>query len=229
MPASQRTDIYLETGSKRTFACSVEWPGWSRSGQDEASALQAVMAYGKRYRAAISSARLGFQPPEDIGSFKVVERLKGDMTTDFGTPGRIPAVDSRTVGDVELRRLQAILKACWRTFDRIAAKATGKPLRLGPRGGGRDRQKIISHVMEAEHAYAVRLGIMLPTLGADATPAELDQFRKAILQAVAASAHGEFPRQGPRGGKRLPAPYFVRRSAWHLLDHAWEIEDRLEG
>ena len=52
--------------------------------------------------------------------------------------------------------------------------------------------------------------------------------RKAMLEALAASARGEVPEEGPRGGKRWTGRYFVRREAWHVLDHAWEIEDRME-
>jgi hypothetical protein len=50
--------------------------------------------------------------------------------------------------------------------------------------------------------------------------------QKAFIAAARARAHGELPDQGPRGGKRWPARYAIRRSAWHALDHAWEIEDR---
>src|SRR5512140_342388 len=124
MPATH-FDVYLGTGARRTCASALAWPGRCRSGQDEASALQALVDYGKRYRSAVASARLGFQPPEDSEAFRVVERLKGDMTTDFGTPGRIPAADALPVQAAEVRRLQAILKACWRSLDRSAAAATG--------------------------------------------------------------------------------------------------------
>lgn len=223
-----KTGIYLETGSKRTFASALDWPGWSRGGPDEAAAVQALLEYGKRYQKAISSARLGFEPPRDIGGLKVVERLKGDTTTDFGSPGRIPATDEAPVNETELKRLQAILKASWRTFDKVAAASRGKKLRLGPRGGGRDLQKIVEHVFGGEHAYATALGWKLPFLDADATAEELREFRKGILQGLTASAHGELPLRGPRGGRRWPARYFVRRAAWHVLDHAWEIEDRLK-
>ncbi len=228
MATHSKLPVYLEIGSKRTFAGALDWPGWSRSGTDDAAALQALLGYGKRYQKAIRTARLGFQPPDDVGTFKVVEKVKGDATTDFGTPGCIPQADTVKVSDAELRRLEAILQACWRTFDEVAAAATGRTLRLGPRGGGRDRQKMMEHVFGAEHAYATALGWKLPFLGPEATPAQLQEFRKGILQGLEASAHGELPLRGPRGGRRWPARYFVRRAAWHILDHAWEIEDRLE-
>ncbi len=228
MATPSKMPVYMEIGSKRTFAAALDWPGWSRSGTDETSALQALLDYGRRYQKAVRSARLGFQLPEGTGTFKVVEKIKGDATTDFGTPGCIPQADTAKVSEPELRRLEAILKACWRTFDEVAASAEGRTLRLGPRGGGRDRRKMLEHVLGAEHAYATALGWKLPFLGPDATPEQLQAFRKGILEGLAASAHGELPLRGPRGGRRWPARYFVRRAAWHILDHAWEIEDRLE-
>ncbi len=228
MTTHSKMPVYLEVGSKRTFAGAVDWPGWSRSGTGDASALQALLDYGKRYQKAIRAARLGFQPPAEVGTFKVVEKIKGDTTTDFGTPGCIPQADTVKVSEAELRRLEAILKACWHTFDEVAAAAKGRTLRLGPRGGGRDLQKMMEHVFGAEHAYATALGWKLPFLGPEATPEQLQEFRKGILQGLEASAHGELPLRGPRGGRRWPARYFVRRAAWHILDHGWEIEDRLE-
>ncbi len=228
MPASSKTRVYLETGSKLTFAGALDWPGWSRSGHDEATALQALLDYSGRYQKAIRSARLGFQLPRDVAEFKIIEKVKGDATTNFGTPHCIPEADKAAIDEAELQRLQAVLKACWRTFDEIAAAAKGHTLRLGPRGGGRDRQKMLEHVYGAEHAYATALGWNLPLLGSDATAAELQEFRKGVLQGLTASAHGELPLRGPRGGRRWPARYFVRRAAWHVLDHAWEMEDRVE-
>jgi len=31
--------VYIESGAKKVFACAVDFPGWCRSGKDEASAL----------------------------------------------------------------------------------------------------------------------------------------------------------------------------------------------
>ena len=203
----------------------IRWPGWSRVGKDEVSALQALIDYGPRYLGAVGETAKGLKPPTDISRLKVVERLKGDITTDFGTPGTIPRSDSRPMDEAEIKRQQAILMACWRTFDKVARAAKGKALQTGPRGGGRDRDRIINHVFEAEHAHLVRLGWKAGwTEGPD--EAWLPD-REEILAGVAASAHGELPTRGQRGGRRWPARYYLRRAAWHILDHAWEIEDRL--
>jgi hypothetical protein len=224
--SSYKIHVYLEIGKKRTFAGVLDWPGWCRGGSDQESALQALIDYAPRYANVLSSARLGFRAPTEPSVFKVVERLKGDMTTDFGSPGIPPAYDASPVDDAELRRLQSLLKACWRMFDAAAKTASGKTLRLGARGGGRDLEKIVRHVQEAEHMYVTRLGWQHRLGTAADWSREPNQARQETLLALEASAHGELPTRGPRGGIRWKARYFVRRAAWHVLDHAWEIEDR---
>jgi hypothetical protein len=219
--------VYLEIGSKRIFASARDWPGWSRAGHDEASALQALVDYAPRYAAAVRSSRLGFQASGDASLFKVLERLDGDTTTDFGAPGRIPAGDAQPVDEDELKRLQKILKACWHTFDAIVESARGKTLQTGPRGGGRNLDKIVSHVLDAQGGYASKLGWKpAPKSGVEGGDQDSEEKLKAALAGLAAAAHGELPSHGPRGGLHWPPRYYVRRSAWHILDHAWEIEDR---
>jgi hypothetical protein len=223
-PGSKAIEVCLEIGKTHTFAVALNWPGWSRSGKDEAGALQALVDYGSRYQRALGEAAAGLEVPAKPPEFKVVERLKGDATTNFGTPGMIPASDKRSMDETELKRQQALLLACWRKFDAVARSARGKVLRAGPRGGGRDLNRIISHVFEAEHAYLVRLGWKA---GLPEGPGEgYLPDRQDILAGIVAAAQGELPTRGPRGGLRWPARYYVRRAAWHVLDHAWEIEDR---
>ncbi len=227
MPSSNKIDVYLEVGKKRTFAGAVDWPGWCRSGRDEASALQTLFAYGPRYARVLSAARLGFRAPAETSALKVIERLAGDATTDFGAPGIAPSRDKRPVDDAELERMQAILKACWRTFDQAVSAARGKELRKGPRGGGRDLDKIVEHVLGADEGYLARIGRKFKPEPTDDPSKRLSSTRQAILVALTTAAHGETPTRGPRGGARWTPRYFVRRSAWHVLDHAWEIQDRV--
>ena len=218
----EKINIYLEVGTRRTFAAAIDWPGWCRVGKDEANALQALFDYGPRYADIVRPARLGFRAPKEISAFVVVERLKGNTTTDFGAPDMAPASDSQLLDDAELRRLQKILKACWRAFDAIAEKADGKTLSTGPRGGGRLLDGIVEHVLGSEKGYLSQLGGKTPG------PDSAEITRQAILETLKASAHGEIAEYGPRGGKRWSPRYFVRREAWHVLDHVWEIEDRLQ-
>src|SRR5512141_7979 len=109
--SAKSINVYLETGSKRTFAGAIEWPGWCRSGRDETSALQVLLDYAPRYASALRNARLGFQTPAGLAELVVADRLKGGSTTDFGAPEVAPTADNRPVDDAELKRLDAILKA----------------------------------------------------------------------------------------------------------------------
>ena len=222
----KRIEAYLEVGSKRTFAGTLDWPGWCRSGRDEATALQALLDYGPRYARALRSARLGFRPPRRASELVVVERLRGDATTDFGAPGAAPLADSNVLNEEELGRLGAILRACWRAFDAAAEGASGKRLRKGPRGGGRSLAAVVEHVVDAEGAYLASIGWKLESRGKTQIAEKVGLTRGEVLKGLGASARGELPAIGPRGGKRWNPRYFVRRVAWHVLDHAWEIEDR---
>jgi len=216
-------ETYLEVGKKRTFAGAVDWPGFSRSGKTADEALQALFDYAPRYARVVHGTALKFSPPKDPGQLKIVEKLQGDTTTDFGSPGMPPNADDRDVSDADLERLQSVLRACWKAFDAAVRKARGKDLQpSGPRGGGRDLDKIVGHVLEAECGYVRMLGLKVP----DDKRSDPSVVRKTILDGVAAAARGETETEGPRGGRRWNARYFTRRVAWHALDHAWEIEDR---
>jgi hypothetical protein len=226
MPPTHR--IYVESGKQRVFAAALDWPGWCRAGRDQEVAVEALLASAPRYRAAVARARKGFAVPKDASALRIVERLKGNASTDFGVPALSPKSDDRPLGDAELARLSALLKACWRTFDGIAQGASGAILRTGPRGGGRDLNAIVDHVLDAEQAYLSRLRGKLPPKGEGDIGDRMMAVRQAVLAAVSARAHGE-PLPPSRQTAKVWAPrYAVRRSAWHALDHAWEIEDRAE-
>jgi hypothetical protein len=159
--------------------------------------------------------------------FGVVERLEGNATTDFGAPDLAPANDAISLADTEHRRYQALLNGCWRAFDAAGRLALGKKLRLGPRGGGRDMKGIVRHVLMVDAAYLAQLGWKLKMAEEDDSDVDIQRTREGILLALAAAARGELPPRGPRGGVRWMPRYFVRRVAWHVLDHVWELEDRL--
>ena len=209
--------IYLEVGTKREFAGAIEWPGWERSGRDEDAAVEALVAYAPRYARAIGRSRSGFAPPAGVADISVSERVKGNATTDFGAPGIAPAADERPLDDAETTRQVRLLRAAWAALDRAAADADGVALRTGPRGGGRPVDAIVAHVADAEGTYLSKLGGRVAT-GADP--------RIAIVETIGARARGEPPARTPRSGVLWTPRYFVRRAAWHALDHAWEIEDR---
>jgi hypothetical protein len=212
------TDVAIESGSKRVFAFALDWPGWCRSGKDEAVALSALGDYAPRYLPVAKKARLAFDP-KSATAFRVVEHLPGTATTDFGAPDSVATRDTTPLASAEAKRIAALLNGAWTIFDEVIAGAPPE-LRKGPRGGGRDRDQIADHVLGAEGAYVRKLGLRL-------TPPTRDDRRGiAEFRAVIADVLGK-----PSNGKALvekgwPQRYAARRITWHALDHAWEIQDR---
>lgn len=216
---------YVEIGQTQTFAVALDWPGWCRSGRNETSALQALYDYEPRYARALQTTQLAFLAPSEASALVVVVRLLGNATTNFGAPDLAPSGDTKPIDPTELERWQVVLKACWQMFDTAVAAATGLALGKGPRGGGRALTKIIQHV-RVDASYLTSLGGQLKS-SEESTPGQaLAPLRQAILTTLVAAARGEVPAWGSRGGACWTPRYFVRRLAWHELDHAWEIEDR---
>jgi hypothetical protein len=197
------TRVYLEVGTKRVFAGAADWPGWCRAGKDESLALDALAAYAPRYARVVKLAKVDL--PKDATKFDVVERLAGNATTDFGAPGLPAKAESKPITKAQLDRLIALLEACWKYLDQVRARAPNE-LRKGPRGGGRDRDKMYQHVLDAELEYGKRIGVRLKSPD-----------RKALLEGF----------RNPAPDTQWPVAYVIRRTAWHALDHAWEIEDRI--
>jgi hypothetical protein len=210
------TDVYLEVGDKRVFACAVDWPGWVRAGKSEEQALAALAGYAPRYAAVARTAAVTF-PKNAADKVDVVERAPGSATTEFGAPGTVPKLDATALTSAQTRRLAALVEAAWTVFDGVVAGAPAS-LRKGPRGGGRDRDKIVEHVLGAEAGYARQVGVRIAQPAADDKPA-IAAARAELLDAL----------KSPREGAKWPPRYAARRMAWHVLDHAWEIEDRSEG
>ena len=219
-------EVYVEVGSKRAFAGAIDWPGWCRAGRSEDDALEALVAYGPRYAHAVRGSRVAFTPPKELRTLGVVERLKGDATTDFGAPSIAPTADSRTIDRRWVTRQVKLLRASWQAFDGSVDRVRG-PLAKGPRGGGREVDAIVDHVIGAEASYLRMIGGRADVQeGAGRDEGERERERAAVIEALERALTDGIPERGPKGGARWSAPYFVRRAAWHVLDHAWEIEDR---
>lgn len=220
---------YTERGARRVFAGALEWPGWCRTARDEDAALNALIAYGPRYARIVRGTDLAFVPPDSPAGLQVVERLNGDATTDFGAPGIAPAADKAPLSARQLARPRALLEACWAALDRAADAAEGVRLSPGPRGGGRDLHTILAHVAGAEASYLGKLAAPRPKLDETDTRAALAAAHAATLEALHVAVTEGVPATGPRGGALWTARYFLRRDAWHVLDHAWELEDRVKA
>jgi hypothetical protein len=213
---TDRLAVVLEVTAKKTFASALDWPGWSRSGKTPEAAIENLLAYAPRFEPVAHEAGLAFPP-----SFEpdVVEQLEGGSGTDFGVPSRIHDVDRQPVDAAEADRLVSIVAAAWTTFDRVVAGAPAE-LRKGPRGGGRDRDKMAGHVIEADWYYAREIGIRVKQ--PDPTDREaVEAIRAQVLDLLRRPSDGS-----PLADRKWTARYAYRRIAWHALDHAWEMEDR---
>jgi hypothetical protein len=226
------TAVYVEATTKRAIASAIDWPGWFRLGRNEQDALTSLVAVAPRYGSIAKDAGLAFDVPTDPTALEVLERLEGNSGTDYGVPAMILSSDAAPLIDEELDRAIRILNACWDALDKAAASAEGKELRKGPRGGGRELDAILRHVVESQAGYADRIGLKFKW----GDLAELPDIREAMAESreripagLREVADVGLPPPGPRGGARWPARYFVRRVAYHVVDHAWEIVDRVES
>jgi len=212
--------VYLEAGAKKVFACSIDFPGWCRSDKDEEAALEALADYAPRYAEVAKVAKVAF--PAKAVELEVVERVKGKGATDFGIPHEVTRADTEPLTARQAARQVELMRAAWAVLDRVA-KASPAELRKGPRGGGRDRDKMLDHVLGAEAAYARKLGIKHPQPELGDTRA-IKALRDELAETLRGASDGS-----PLVPKGWPPRYAMRRIAWHVLDHAWEMQDRADA
>jgi hypothetical protein len=209
------TDIYIELGGKKAIAWSLEWPGWCRIRASEEAAVQALIETEARYRLIAQRAGLSFVP----GDLVVVERLAGDANTAWGVPSVLASAETGPIDATTAQRYVALLRASWDMLEEVVA-ASPAQLRKGPRGGGRDRDEIRRHVIEAERVYARKIGVRHPPFEINDKSA-LKAMREEIAAVLSKPSTGE-----PLVSGGWNASYAVRRMAWHVVDHLWEVEDR---
>jgi hypothetical protein len=212
----------LERGpkAKKTVAFAVDWPGWSRGAKSSESALETLESYRQRYRPIAVAAGMA-EEFDAAGPLDVVEDHVGTGSTDFwGISFSPSSLEQEPMDDAEIDRKIRLLQACWGYFDEVGARVSADMLK-GPRGGGRDRDQIIRHVVRNEsEEFAKRVGLRIPEGGALPAKARRD-YRKAYVAAMRAYNAGE--------GKRMRSwnlPFLIRHSAYHTMDHAWEMEDK---
>jgi hypothetical protein len=216
-----RTVIERGPKGKRSVAISLDWPGWERGAKTAEVALEALESYRARYRPIAALAGMASEF-DAAGPLKIVEEKVGPGSTDFwGISFSPSAAEKEPMNAVDLERGITLLRACWKHFDAVAARVSPQ-MRPGPRGGGRSRDEIIGHTMRVEvQDFARRVGLRLPD-DAPLTPDGLREYRDAYVDAMRAYNAGEVK------GHMITwtLPFLIRHSAYHTLDHAWEMEDK---
>jgi hypothetical protein len=213
--------VMVEQGKKKAVASAFDWPGWDRGGKSEDEALTILATYRPRYAkvAELAGLRDEFLA---TGKVKVVERIQGTGMTDFYTlSARSAGPEQKQMSAAECERKLALLRACWAYFEDVASRVSAE-LRKGPRGGGRDRDRIVRHTNGAEIVeFAKKVGVMTPPdAWQNPNPDKLRAHRDAFCAAIR-----EYNARGA-SARTWTVQFVIRRCAYHMLDHAWEMEDR---
>ncbi len=210
----------LEHGKKKRFvACAFDWPGWDRSARLNGDALEVLETYRPRFAKVAERAGYGVEFG-CLGELEVVEEIEGiGMTDYYGVSGRPAQAEIGAMTDADFERKLALLQAAWATFDDTAARVSAE-LRKGPRGGGREKDRIINHANGAEiDEFAPKVGVKVPLETRDDSDA-LSTYRNDFAEALR-----DHHVRGERA-RSWELQFLIRRCAWHMLDHAWELEDR---
>ncbi|MCB9151662.1 MAG: hypothetical protein H6641_23145 [Caldilineaceae bacterium] len=212
--------VVIEIGpkGKKVVAVAPAWPGLARGAKTEEAAVERLLSYVPRYatiaKLAGMEAAFASSPTVDV-----MERYPGTGSTDFwGISFAFSSIDQEAMSDEALERELTLLQACWAFFDDVRARVSAE-LQKGPRGGGRDRDRIVHHVLANEQDWAKGLGVHTPD-DALLTSEGLKVHRDAYCQAIR-----DYHSQGKMAGK-WPLRYLIRHTAFHTLDHAWEMEDK---
>ena len=219
MTSELRVLVEQPTRGKRWLAVAADWPGLERGGKTEDEAVEKLAHYVPRYLPVAKRVRLGSQlatqnHPDIIG------RYPGVGSTDFWGISFAPSPLDREPFDARtFDRQVRLLRAAWAEFDETAARVSAE-LRPGVRGGGRSRDEIVRHVLANEggdFSKRVKAESELEDLLA---PDRLAQHRARFVDAMRA-----WYREGKSLGK-WTIPYLLRHTAYHVLDHTWEMQDR---
>jgi hypothetical protein len=202
-------------------AFSLDWPGWSRGAKSAELARETLESYRERYRPVAELAGM-VREFDATGAVKVVEDRVGTGSVDFWGISFAPSsTEHGPMSEAELERGITILQACWSFFDGVAARVSPE-MRKGPRGGGRDRNRIIRHTIRTESEdFAKQIGLRIAEEAA-LTPDGLRQHRETYVAAMRAYNAGQVEKRM----RSWTLPFLIRHSAFHTLDHAWEMEDK---
>ncbi len=214
--------VVLEVGPKqrRVVAVALDWPGLERGGRTAEAALEALESYRRRYAKVAALAGLAGEFASAQG-LDVTERYAGVGSTDFwGISFAFCSLDRQRMSGDEMERLLILMRGCWTFFDDVRNRVSAD-LRKGPRGGGRSRDEIVGHVLRVEQDWGKKVGV--PASGADA-PLPDDGVLAAYHEAYCAAIRTF--NNDDRIARTWPLRYLIRHTAYHTMDHAWEMEDK---
>lgn len=212
--------VTLEIGprGKKVVAVAPDWPGLERGAATEKAAVERLLSYVPRYAAVAKLA--GMEAAfATITAADVVEQYPGTGSTDFwGISFAFSSVDQQAVSGEELERGLRLMRAGWAFFDAVRARVSAE-MQRGPRGGGRDRDRIVRHTIATELDWTKKLGVPVAP-DALVTNEGLNAHRNAYCSAIwALHSQGKMART-------WPLRYLIRHTAFHTLDHTWEMEDK---
>ena len=218
---SNHIRVMLEIGpkDKKVVAVAPDWPGLERGAKTEPAAIERLQAYLPRYAKVAKLAGMDgeFAAITDVD---VVERYRGTGSTDFwGISFAFSSIDQQDMSSKELERELTLMQACWKYFDKVRSRVSAE-MQKGPRGGGRDRDRIVLHVCAVEQDWAKKLGLGNKDSEWITDAKGLKLFRRNYCKAIQA-----FHSDG-RMARTWPLRFLIRHTAFHTLDHAWEMEDK---
>jgi hypothetical protein len=211
-------DVAIEIGpkGKRTVAIAPQWPGLSRGDKTEEAAVARLLSYVPRYAPVADLAGLTSEYPSAAAA-SITEHYPGTGSTDFwGISFAYSTHDKKPMSIAELDRELSLLRASWTFFDQVRSSVSAE-MRKGPRGGGKDRDRIVRHVLFCERDWSLDpQGDYEDLLTDEGLRAHRDAYCDGIR-----TYHAE-----GKTAKKWPLRYMIRHTAFHTLDHAWEMEDK---
>jgi hypothetical protein len=213
--------VALEIGpkGKRFVAVASDWPGLERGANTPEAAVEKLREYRPRYEKVVKLAKMNAEFAAQ-STLTEIERYPGTGSTDFwGISFAFSSVDQRAMSSEELGRELTLMRACWKYFDVVRARVS-KEMQVGPRGGGRNRDRIVLHTLGAERDWAKKIGLRLAPDEVVIDAKDLAAYRNEYCRAIR-KFHAE-----DKMARTWPLRYLIRHTAFHTMDHAWEMEDK---